>query len=65
MNSNTVHAFQGDASILAHCLRAKLAAGVPMEQAKADAFKVATCRPYGTHEQDAAHMAAAVALVQK
>lgn len=63
MNS-TVHAFTGDASILANCLRAKLAQGLNLEAAKPAAFKVATCREFGTQEQDAAHMAAAVALIQ-
>jgi len=62
MNS-TVHPFTGNASILAHCLRQKLNSGMQHEEAMRAAFKVATCREFGTHEQDAAHMAAALALV--
>jgi len=62
MNS-TVHPFLGDASILAHCLRAKLAQGMPHEAAMHEAFKVATGRAFGTHAQDVEHMAAALDVV--
>ena len=62
MNS-TVHPFLGDASILANCLRAKLKQGMQHEAAMHAAFKVATGREFGTHEQDAEHMAAALDVV--
>lgn len=62
---DSVIPFTGDATLLACCLRAKLAQGMKHEAAMHAAFKVATSREFGSHEQDARHMAAALAIVSK
>ena len=65
MNRSHLIPYTGDASLLAHCLRASIAQGGAPDVIEARAFKAATGRTYERTElEDARHMSDAWTIIQ-